>query len=81
MQENTPKRARKSANEEKRLKRFRAHPPSTYLQRLERVRTQRMFLIDRNRNEDRLEEVFDIAGSTGNVCDIHYFSMLSVYLL
>ncbi len=72
-----PKRARKKQGEEpeeKRLKRFRQKPPLTYLERLARVKTQRMFLIDRNRNasEDGTheEEVFDLAGSTGNIYQI-----------
>ncbi len=63
------KKARKSTNEEKRLKRFRNGPPQSYLERLGRVRSQRMFLIDRERrmSEDETceEEVFDLAGSTG----------------
>jgi len=67
--ENISKRAKKSANGEKRLRRFRAKAPGTYLERLKRVRTQRMFLIDRERSDEELEEVFDIAGSTGNVSD------------
>lgn len=67
-----PKKAAKG--EEKRKKRFRSHPPASYLERLDRVRTQRMFLIDRQRtvSDDGLneEEVFDLAGSTGNVYSI-----------
>ncbi|KAE9377750.1 hypothetical protein N431DRAFT_328881 [Stipitochalara longipes BDJ] len=72
-----PKRARKKKGEEpeeKRLKRFRQKAPLTYLERLERVKTQRMFLIERNRttSEDGTheEEVFDLAGSTGNIYQI-----------
>lgn len=69
-----PKKARKvkaegEEPEEKRLKRFRAKAPISYIERLDRVRTQRMFLIDRNRTTSadgtHEEEVFDIAGSTG----------------
>lgn len=60
--------------EEKRLRRHRAKPPGTYLERLNRVRTQRMFLIDRNRtsSEDgsHEQEVFDIAGTTGNIYQV-----------
>lgn len=60
--------------EEKRLKRFRQKPPGTYLERLQRVRTQRMFLIDREKgmSEDGTceEERFDIAGSTGNIYQV-----------
>jgi len=67
-----PKKERKA--EEKRLKRFRQKPPQSYLDRLLRVRTQRMFLIDRNRSmrADGMneEEVFDIVGSTGNIYEV-----------
>lgn len=63
-----------SKNDEKRLLRFRPHPPQSYLERLDRVRTQRMYLIDRNWNtsEDgtHKEEVFDIAGTTGNIYQV-----------
>jgi hypothetical protein len=69
-----PKRARKKKGEEpeeKRLRRFRLKAPITYLERLERVKSQRMFLIDRKRytssDGTHEEEVFDIAGSTGNI--------------
>lgn len=69
-----PVRKKKSSNEEKRQKRFRIKPPLTYLERLNRVTTQRMFLIDRNRatNKDGTheEEVFDIAGTTGNIYQV-----------
>jgi hypothetical protein len=72
-----PKRAGKKKGEEpdeKRLKRFRPKPPHSYLERLGRVKTQRMFLVDRNRttSEDGTheEEVFDLAGSTGNIYQI-----------
>ncbi|KAH6674613.1 hypothetical protein B0J14DRAFT_479942 [Halenospora varia] len=61
-------------DEEKRLKRFRAKPPVSYNERLLRARTQRMFLIDRNRTTSKVdtheEEVFDIAGTTGNVYQV-----------
>ncbi|TVY80483.1 hypothetical protein LSUE1_G004461 [Lachnellula suecica] len=72
--ESKPKRARKKKGEEpeeKRLKRFKQKAPGTYLERLHRVKTQRMFLIDRSKkvSEDRTheEEEFDIAGTTGNI--------------
>jgi hypothetical protein len=71
------KRARKAKGEEpeeKRLRRFRNKPPTSYLERLDRVRTQRMFLIDRSRTTSsdgtHEEEVFDIAGSTGNIYQV-----------
>ena len=63
-------RPKKAKGEEKRLKRFRSHPPGSYIERLDRARSQRMFLIDRERktgNDGTQEEVFDLAGSTGNV--------------
>ncbi len=68
-----PKRARKKGEEpeEKRLRRARAKPPVTYLERLSRVKTQRMFLIDRERSmsQDGTHEIeeFSIAGTTGNI--------------
>lgn len=68
-----PKKAhkKKSELEEKRLKRFRAKPPVSYLERLARAKEQRMFLIERNRTTSEEgtyeEEVFDIAGTTGNM--------------
>jgi hypothetical protein len=71
-----PKRGKKKGEEpdEKRLKRFRQKAPQSYLERLGRVRTQRMFLVDRNRtiSDDGTheEEVFDLAGSTGNIYQI-----------
>jgi len=78
MNEVKPKPARKKKSdeqEEKRLKRFRIKAPLTYLERLERVKSQRMFLIDRKRtvSEDGTheEEVFDLAGSTGNIYHIN----------
>ncbi|KAK0107138.1 hypothetical protein ONS95_003844 [Cadophora gregata] len=74
-----PKRQRKKKAEggepaEKRVKRFRVKPPVSYLERLQRVTTQRMFLIDREKGvgEDGEcpEEKFDIAGSTGNIYQV-----------
>lgn len=57
--------------EEKRLRRFRQKAPISFAERLVRVRTQRMFMIERNRtissDGTHPEETFDIAGSTGNV--------------
>jgi hypothetical protein len=65
------KKYKKPGHEEKRLRRFRAHPPASYIERLDRVRTQRMFLIDRTRqtsaDKTHEEETFDLAGITGNV--------------
>jgi hypothetical protein len=60
--------------EERRLRRHRAKAPLSYLERLDRVKTQRMFLLDRNRrltsDETHEEEVFQIAGTTGNVYSV-----------
>lgn len=68
------RKARGEEPEEKRLRRFRIKPPTSYLERLDRVRSQRMFLIDRNRTTStdgtHEEEVFDIAGSTGNIYQV-----------
>jgi hypothetical protein len=59
---------------EKRLRAFRKHAPQSYLERLDRVRSQRMFLIDRERKSStggsHEEEVFDIAGTTGNIYQV-----------
>lgn len=72
-------RARKKARieeplEEERLQWFRRRAPQSYLDRLERVRSQRMFLIDRQRifnlESGNEEELFDIAGSTGNIYQV-----------
>ena len=75
--ETKAKRGRKAKGEEpeeRRLRRFRNKPPTSYLERLDRVRTQRMFLIARNRTTSadgtHEEEVFDIAGSTGNIYQV-----------
>lgn len=59
-------------DEEKRLRRFRQHPPSSYLERLNRATTQRMFVIDRTRGgtQETPEETIDLAGTTGNVYSI-----------
>jgi len=72
-----PKRARKKKGEdpeEKRLRRTRVKAPASYLERLHRVKTQKMFLIERNRNTSQdgthEEEVFDIAGTTGNIYQV-----------
>ena len=68
-----PQKQKGEEPEEKRLRRHRAKPPGAYLERLQRVRTQRMFLIDRKRTlsvDGHEEEVFDIAGSTGNIYEV-----------
>ncbi|KAK6363019.1 hypothetical protein TWF730_000468 [Orbilia blumenaviensis] len=50
-----------------RIKRFRSRCPVAVAQRIERVRTQRMFCLGRARDEENLREEFKIAGSTGNI--------------
>ncbi|KAJ5081490.1 hypothetical protein NUU61_009754 [Penicillium alfredii] len=54
---------------EQRARRFRHHPPQTYLARLARVRTQRMFIVGHTvgGTEEVPEISFDIIGSTGNL--------------
>ena len=53
---------------EKRLKRYRDHPPQSVMVKHERVMTQRMFLVERSgRQNGALEEDFSVLGSTGNV--------------
>ncbi|KAL8966116.1 MAG: hypothetical protein Q9183_003516 [Haloplaca sp. 2 TL-2023] len=75
----TPKKARSAkktqsegVDDEKRLRRFRAHAPATYLQKLERATSQRMFVISRTRTgtEDIPEETVEMAGTTGNIYTI-----------
>jgi len=60
--------------EEKCLRVFRKHAPKSFLERLERVRSQRMFLIDRERTSgmDSSNEVeaFNIAGTIGNIYQV-----------
>jgi hypothetical protein len=69
-----PRKKKGDESVEKRLRKQRSRPPGTYLKRLERVRSQRMFLIDRHRSQGEdgthEEEVFDIAGSTGNIYQV-----------
>lgn len=69
-----PRKKKGEEPEEKRLKRFRAKPPVSYLDRLERAKGQRMFMIDRDRtlSEDGAheEEVFSMAGTTGNIYQV-----------
>ena len=67
------KRKKKSANEEKRLRRWRDHAPQSYQEIRERALTQRMFVLDRQRDAthpDHPVEVVSLAGTTGNVYTI-----------
>ncbi|KAF2441424.1 hypothetical protein P171DRAFT_434126 [Karstenula rhodostoma CBS 690.94] len=67
----TPKKAQGDTgkDEEKRLRRFRSHPPQSYLVIKERALSQRLTVISRERvgTDDELEETVTMAGSTGNV--------------
>ncbi|KAH8928755.1 hypothetical protein BT69DRAFT_1212462 [Atractiella rhizophila] len=73
-----PKRGRKSVGAtssapagkegtEKRLARVKKACPKVILDRVERVYSQRFFMVDRHRNGDDLKEEFKVLGSTGNV--------------
>jgi len=71
----TAPRKRKKADDdestpapEKRLKRYRDHPPQNVMVKHERVMSQRMFLVERSGRENgELHEDFSVLGSTGNV--------------
>ena len=62
----------KKKDEEKRLRVFRKKAPLSYLEKLQRATSQRMFVIDRSRGgtEDVPEETIDMAGTTGNIYSI-----------
>lgn len=66
------KQKAKPKDEEKRLRLFRKKAPLSYLEKLGRATSQRMFVIDRNRGgtEEVPEETIDMAGTTGNVYSI-----------
>jgi len=63
------KRTASSDVPERRARRFRHAPPQTYLEKLARATTQRMYVLNRTRsdNEEIFEEVVDIVGTTGNI--------------
>ncbi|KAK5132838.1 hypothetical protein LTR08_008554 [Meristemomyces frigidus] len=70
---NPKKKAKKPKDEEKRLRRFRTHAPTAYLEVRDRALTQRMFALDRQRdtsNPDHPVETISLAGTTGNVYSI-----------
>ncbi|KAK4135812.1 hypothetical protein BT67DRAFT_261735 [Trichocladium antarcticum] len=54
---------------EKRLRRFRAKPPNSFLQIHQRATTQRFFVLSRTRcgTPDCPEEMVEMTGSTGNI--------------
>ncbi|KAK5689378.1 hypothetical protein LTR17_026295 [Elasticomyces elasticus] len=71
--EKPKKKARKPKDEEKRLRRWRKHAPSSYLEVRDRALTQRMFCLDRQRDSTdsaHPTETISLAGSTGNVYTI-----------
>ncbi|KAG8962748.1 hypothetical protein FRC03_003843 [Tulasnella sp. 419] len=55
------------AVQEARLARIRNSCPKNITERVDRVMTQRFFMIDRRRNGEELREEFKVLGSTGNV--------------
>ncbi|EJT98751.1 hypothetical protein DACRYDRAFT_118538 [Dacryopinax primogenitus] len=64
------KRAKKdpeSPLQEKRLARWKNSCPLKIQERVERVMTQRFYLVDRDREGDELKETFKVLGSTGNI--------------
>ena len=67
------RRATKPKEEEKRLRRWRKHAPTTYQEVRDRALTQRMFALDRQRdtsNPEHPTETISLAGTTGNVYSI-----------
>lgn len=67
------KKARKSQDGRKRLRRWRASPPSAYREVRDRALTQRMFALDRQRSNDDSgcpTETISLAGTTGNIYTI-----------
>ncbi|KAJ7030317.1 hypothetical protein C8F04DRAFT_1113961 [Mycena alexandri] len=75
--ENDPKPAKKTRRKkgedsaadtpEKRGAMFKKKCPQNILDRVDRVMTQRFFMVDRKRFEGELKEEFQVLGSTGNV--------------
>ncbi|KAL5363932.1 hypothetical protein BJX96DRAFT_167883 [Aspergillus floccosus] len=59
----------RNATPERRERRFRARPPRSYLERLQRARTQRMYVVGHTVTDaegvPKME--FDIVGTTGNI--------------
>ena len=80
----TPKRRKlknveETTSPEKRLKRYRDHPPQSVMIKYDRVMTQRMFLVERSgRQNGALQEDFSVVGSTGNVYVVNV-SMVPTY--
>ncbi|KAL8383508.1 hypothetical protein RB595_010625 [Gaeumannomyces hyphopodioides] len=67
------KRKAAKKNDEKRLRRFRDKAPQSFYPIYERATSQRFFVLDRARcgTDDCPEEKLELAGSTGNVYNIH----------
>ncbi|KAF2649794.1 hypothetical protein K491DRAFT_566855, partial [Lophiostoma macrostomum CBS 122681] len=63
----------KGKDEEKRMRRFRAAAPQSYLEIKARALSQRLTVISRERvgTDETLEERVTVAGSTGNVYTLH----------
>ncbi|KAF8577250.1 hypothetical protein K439DRAFT_1664311 [Ramaria rubella] len=61
------KRQKTDLNAEKRLARLKPSCPKAIMERVDRVMTQRFFMIERKRIEGQLREEFKVLGSTGNV--------------
>ncbi|PGH20829.1 hypothetical protein AJ80_03456 [Polytolypa hystricis UAMH7299] len=57
---------------ERRLRIFRKHPPQSFLVKLERARTQRMYVLKRTRGgtDEEPEETVGIVGTTGNIYQV-----------
>lgn len=69
------KRKTKDPSEEKRVRRWRDHAPQTYHEIRSRALTQRMFVLDREREREdstgeHVVETVSLAGTTGNVYTI-----------
>jgi hypothetical protein len=58
------KRTKKNPDTEKRLARFKATCPKNITERVNRVMTQRFFMIERSRTEGEFQEEFKVLGST-----------------
>ena len=67
------KRKQQTTDEERSLRKWRARPPQSYQEIRARALTQRMFVLDRQRDEEHSEhpiETISLAGTTGNVYTI-----------
>ena len=61
---------KRSALGENRLRPFVPAPDDEYKKKLKKIKNERMFMLDRTKGSDSqgiVSEVFDIAGSTGNI--------------